>query len=181
MSRRVQFVLLCEDKQHRAFLRRFLERMRPNDHVLRIEMAPRGSGSAEQFVRMQFLTELVDHRRRHVSQALLVMVDGDNRGVARRRAGLDDACRENGLAIGELREGVLVFIPTWRIETWLAYLDGATVDETKPDYPRLPRARECAPHVDTLVEMCQRNQLREPAPTSLVAACTEYRRWAATI
>jgi len=82
---------------------------------------------------------------------------------------------------GKPQDGVLVFIATWRIETWLAYLDGTTVAETKPDYPRLPRESDCAPHVDTLVEMCRRRQLRHPAPDSLVAACADYRCWAATI
>ena len=33
-------------------------------------------------------------------------------------------------------------------------------------------------YVDTLVKMCRNNALRKPAPTSLAAACIEYRRWA---
>ena len=81
MSQRVQFVLLCEDQQQGTFLRRFLEKTRPKDRVLRVEMAPRGFGSAEQYVKQRFLTELREHRRRQVSQALLVMRDGDHLGV----------------------------------------------------------------------------------------------------
>ena len=37
MSNRVQLVALCEDGQHETFIRRFLDRMRPNDRLLRVE------------------------------------------------------------------------------------------------------------------------------------------------
>ena len=109
------------------------------------------------------------------------MLDGDNRGVARRIAELEGACEEQDCAPRKPDEGAMVFVPTCNIETWLAYLDGKPVDETKHDYPRLARPRECRRHVDRLVEMCQSQQLREPAPPSLAAACTEYRRWSAAL
>jgi hypothetical protein len=67
------------------------------------------------------------------------------------------------------------FIPTWNIETWLAYLDGAEVDEGRSDYPRLDRERECQRHVEKLIQMCDAGKLREPSPLSLDAACSEYR------
>lgn len=134
---------------------------------------------AEQFVREHFPEQLEEHRRRRnrVSVALIVMVDGDDRGVDQRIAGLDDACRQRNIPSREPSENVLVLVPTWRIETWLAYLGGETVDEEKRDYPRLPRPRDCQPHVDRLADMCRSDALRKPAPSSLVAACTEYRRW----
>ena len=68
-----------------------------------------------------------------------------------------------------------VFIPTWNIETWFAYLDGATVDEARSDYPRLTRERECQRHVDALTGMCRAGALRQPSPPSLGRACDEYR------
>ena len=109
------------------------------------------------------------------------MLDGDNCGVAARIAELEKACRKAKVRAGHPEEGVLVVVPTWRIETWLAYLNGETVDESRRNYPHLLRPRDCGPHVTQLVDMCQRRQLREPAPDSLVAACTEYRRWIANV
>lgn len=179
MSRTVQIVLLCEDRQQQAFMRRFLERSGKDCRLLRTETAPRGEGSAEQFVRKRFAREVAEHRSRSVSQALMVMIDGDARGVDRRLAELDDECKRQSMSVRTPDEGVLVFVPTWNIETWLAYLDGETVDEEKPDYPRLSRPKDCGSHVAALAEMCHRRRLREPAPPALIAACVEYRRWSA--
>ena len=60
------------------------------------------------------------------------------------------------------------------IETWLAYLNGATVDETT-SYPKLEKPGQCKSHVRQLSDMCGRQELRAPAPPSLTAACVEYR------
>ena len=179
MRRNVQIVMLCEDAQQECFGRRFLKKMGWSNRQVRALKAPGGRGSAEQFVRERFPEELAEHRRRRnrVSVALIVMMDGDDRGVDRRIAELDDACRQRSIPCRDPGEHVLVFVPTWRIETWLAYLGGETVDEEKRDYPRLPRPRDCQPHVDQLSAMCRSDGLREPAPSSLIAACTEYRRW----
>ena len=185
VSRNVQVVLLCEDSQHETFGRRFLKKMGWSNRQLRVLKAPRGHSSAEQFVRKRFPQELEEHRRRRsrISTVLIVILDGDDRGVDQRVAELDNACRQRSIPCRNPGEHVLVFVPTWRIETWIAYLEGETVDEGKRDYPRLSRPRDCQPHVDRLAEMCRSDRLREPAPSSLVAACTEYgryRRWSGT-
>ena len=179
MSRSVQIVLLCEDSQHEAFARRFLSRVGWSIRHIRVEKAPKGAGSGEQFIRNRFPDEVKAYRsqKHHVSVALLVIMDGDRKGVEGRLNELDNACRERGISSRSSDEHVLVFVPTWQIETWFAYLEGGGVDETKRNYPRLPRARDCQQHVDTLVSMCQNNKLRQPAPSSLVAACEEYNQW----
>ena len=177
VTRNVQIVLLCEDTQHEAFVRRFLNGMGWSTRRLRVERAPCGRGSAEQFVRARFPNELAEYRRRaHVTQSLIVIVDGDNRGVVERCAELDEACRENEVQVRQPGERVLVLVPTWNVETWIAYLDGQTVDEMRPDYPRLQRPRQCQQHVVTLAEMCRGDGLRAPSPPSLEAACAEYQR-----
>ena len=93
VSRNVQIVLLCEDTQHEAFARRFLEEAGWSTYRLRVEKAPGGRGSAEQFVRKRFPRELAVYRRRRgsVAQTLIVVLDGDDRGVRRRQAELDEA------------------------------------------------------------------------------------------
>jgi len=174
MSRRVQLILLCEDSQHEAFARRFLERMGWNRRSIRVEKAPGGRGSGEQFVRARFPLELCEHRRRHAAQALVVMLDGDAGGVEARVRDLADACTAEGIPARRPGEPVAVFVPTWNIETWLAYLDGQTVDEARKDYPRLRRERECKRHVKVLVAMCREGRLRPPEPPSLASACKEY-------
>ena len=183
MSREVQIVLLCEDGQHQVFVERFLESAgrltRKSKRRLRVEKASQGRGSAEQFVRERFPAELAEYRRRknRVSVALVVMLDGDAAGVAGRLAQLDSACEEQGVSVRQPGEDVFVFIPTWRIESWLAWIEGESIDETRSDYPRLPRKGDCRRHARELATRCRSRQLRDDAPPSLVAACAEYGRW----
>jgi len=175
MSRNVQLVILCEDTQHEAFVRRFLRKKGWSTRRLRVEKAPGGHGSGEQFVRERFPRELQEFRKkRHIAQALIVMIDGDASGVHARLEALMNACSAHGVDTRQDDESVAVFVPTWCIETWFAYLDGETVGETRNNYPRLGRERECQHHVDILAGMCAAGQLREPAPPSLQAACYEF-------
>jgi hypothetical protein len=177
VSRSVQLVLLCEDTQHETFARRFLEKAGWSTRRLRVVKAPPARGSAVQFIRERFPIELSAYRsnRNRVTLALVVMIDGDKTGVAGRIKELTAVCEAQGMKPREDDEHVLIIVPTWNIETWLAYLDGADVDENKGDYPRLARPRDCQRHVDQLHEMCVREELRQPAPASLEAACEEYR------
>ena len=174
MSRRVQLVLLCEDKQHEVFARRFLNEMGWETRAMRVEKVPGGRGAGEQFVRKRFPLELKAHRSRPVSQALVVLIDGDAEGTAARLQQLSQACREVNVAERTDHDRVAVFVPTWNIETWLAYLNGQEVTEENPDYPRLSRERDCQRHVEVLARMCRDGELREPAPASLETACREY-------
>lgn len=150
-----------------------------NWHVkgrVRIERGPDGMGSGEQFVRNKFTEELLAYRknRNRVAEALVVMIDGDRLGVTGRMQQLAEECKECEIAVPQEGEKVAILVPTWNIETWLAYLDGAAVDETERSYPRLRRPRECEQHVQALAESCRSGKLRKPAPDSLEAACREY-------
>ena len=177
MSRNVQLVILCEDTQHEVFIRRFLKKTGWSTRRLRVEKTPGGRGSGEQFVRERFPGELREFRRkRHLAQALIVMIDGDANGVHARLEALENTCDAQNVDIRQDDEPVAIFVPTWRIETWFAYLEGQTVDENRENYPRLRRERECQRHVDALAGMCESGQLRQPAPPSLQAACSEYNK-----
>lgn len=122
--------------------------------------------------------ELNEYRRRRndVSTMLVVMIDGDQRGLEKRRGDLKAACDKQDVRFVEPEDRVLIAVPTWRIETWLAYLGGEDVDETKHDYPNLRRPRDCQTHIEALADMCRNNRLRPPAPESLASACNDYRR-----
>ncbi len=177
MSRqRVQYVLVCEDQQQEAFARRFLRQVNivRDRHQLRVERSPGGRGAADSFVQETYVDEIDAARRCHVASTLLLLTDGDALGVEGRLRRLDEACERRGVTVRSPTERVAVFVPTWNIETWLAYLEDETVEESRKDYPRLPRPRECRRHVGVLVEMCRQGALRQPAPQSLEAACYEY-------
>jgi len=176
MSRSVQVVVLCEDRQHEAFARRFLKLAVGNYRTVRFEVSPRGRGSGEQFVRNRYPRELAYYRsRRHrVSQALWVIVDADGADPADRIRQIESAAELAGQASRSAAERVAIFVPARNIETWLAYLSGRSVNETE-EYPRLPRERDCADHVERLDAMCRSGSLRQPAPRSLELACAEYR------
>lgn len=177
MSRNVRVVILCEDQQHEVFLRRFFKNMGWTLRDLRRVPSPPGQGSAEQFVRERFPLELKGLRSKGGEQVyLVVMVDGDARGIAARRDSLNAACEQQGIPPPRDTDRVLICVPTWNIEAWLAYLGGEAVDETKSNYPRLDRSRDCESLVNELAEMCRNGILREPAPQSLEDSCVSYRR-----
>jgi hypothetical protein len=176
MSRNVQVVILCEDRQHEAFARRFLAKANLSARIQRVEVSPRGRGSGEQFVRERFVKELAYYRsRRHrVQQVLIVLIDADGRDIGERIRQFDSVCTEAQCRCRQHDECVGIVIPARNIETWFAYLEGQPVNE-HDTYPRLHRERDCQRHVDTLFEMCQKGILEDPAPPSLEAACQEYR------
>lgn len=171
--RRVQLVLLCEDRQHEAFLRRFFVAAGWHPRSLRVERSPKGRGSGEQWVRERYPAEVRNLRSApHVARGLVVAIDDDTQG--KRDLQLSQALEEAGLPARCPGESVLHAIPARNIETWLHYLFGNDVDE-KQEYPRLPAEGDCGPAVQALKRMCDAHALRQPAPPSLVRACEEYR------
>lgn len=166
-----QLIVLCEDKQQEVFVRRFLKHR--TNHPIRVMSAPTGEGSGEQFVRKQYPRQLRALRASTVNAVLVVIIDGDTAGRTKRMRQLDESCRLLDVPPRTVTDPVIVLVPKRNIETWLAYLDGATVDETT-NYPKLEKAGNCKEHVRVLAGMCSGGQLRQPAPQSLVAACDEY-------
>lgn len=176
--RRVGLVILCEDKQQEVFCRKLLTEMqwelrRPP----RIEMAPGVKGSAKKYILQKFPNELAEYRtnRNRVNSKLLVVIDGDELGVTKTLNSLSKSCENKSIEPRKNHEAVAIFVPKWNIETWLAYLDNQEIDERNKHYPRLKKPSDCQSHIRSLVEMCQRKKLREPAPESLRKACDEYR------
>ena len=177
MGRNVKLIILCEDTQHEAFICRFFKKHGWTHRDIHVVKSPSGRGAGEQFVRERFPKELRAYRsHKYVAQALLVMLDGDSVGVDARLRALDDSCRLQGVDPRRDDDRVAVFIPTWCIETWFAYLDGDNVDETRSDYPKLARERDCQKFVRLLFKMCQSGNLRAPEPQSLRTACREYEK-----
>ena len=164
---RPKITVLCEDKQHGSFIRRFLKKRNRRVHTL----STSNTGAGDQFVRDNYPAYLDAVRKRN--GILVVMIDGDNYSIAERLKQLNDACEQRGVSPRNTSDKAAVFIPIRNIETWLAYLDGELVNETDR-YPKLERERECEKHVKVLEKMCVEGKLRTPAPASLEAACREY-------
>jgi hypothetical protein len=182
MSRKVRLALICEDSAQETFVRRFLNRAGWSTRDMRVQKAPPGKGAGEQFVRERFPIELSAYRSKRYQdgQALVVIIDGDNIGRLERCRQIEEACCKAGVDPRQMEERVAIFVPTWNVETWFAYLDGETVDEGRSDYSRLPRPRDCQRHVKELNDMCCRGALRAPAPPALEAGCAEYKQRLAT-
>lgn len=173
--RQVKLVLLCEDKQHEAFVRRFFKSAGWDLNELRVEKNSLGRGSGEQWVRTRYPKELQEIRRRHSRSALITMIDADNKSIVDKLKDLDSECTKFGIPIKNPDDPVAVFIPRRNIETWIKYLSDNEVDE-RETYPKLTRERECADQVRKLKEMCDTGSLRPPIPPSLEIACEEYQR-----
>lgn len=176
MSRRTQVVLLCEDNQHHAFTRRFLKLCGYDPRRMTVIKSPKGRGSGEQWVREQYAREVQALRQApHITgRALIVMLDEDTHATRGRADALADALGEARLSPRASAERIVHAIPARNIETWLAYLDGQTVDATST-YPKLRHERDCQPMIQALKAMCDDGALRDPPPPSLATACVEFR------
>ena len=167
----VKIVLLCEDLQTATFIRRFLRERGFQPHDLRVEVAPPGLGSGEQWVRDRYPHELT--ARRKMNTVLIVGTDADSMSVADRIATLDRQCRNNSVPVREAHEPVIMAVPKRNIETWFAYLRGENPDEDGT-YARYHHESMCRDDVKNLAPMCAKQQLRQPVPPSLLSACTEF-------
>ncbi len=162
-----------EDKQHQAFLTRLLQALGYPPHKVRVVSSPAGQGSAEQYVREHYADEVRELRRRsgHLQQALLVMIDADDKELGERMQQLAKELEKAGLEPRGASERIAVLIPRRNIMTWIEYLLGKQVKETDT-YPELKgRERDCRPAVTRLVELYRLNKpLPENCPESLFRA-----------
>ncbi len=181
MRRRTQLVVLCEDAEQERFFRRLCGELRFLGHV-RFVLAPPGTGAAEQWVRGRYPREMQAYRRQanHLTNGLLVAIDGDRLGVDARKSQLDEALGADGQDARRPQDRVAVCVPTWSIETWLLWLCGVEpVDEhtpykRDPSYQRRREAREVTP--DRAVDGWFRPAQRPTAPASLTDGRVEIER-----
>ena len=119
--------VLAEDARTERFFRSLLDHLGFDKRKFYFKTAPKGSGDAGAWVRAQYPSEVNLLRRKAYQRLCLVAVrDGDNEGVAVKKADLDAACpRHDG-------ERIAIPVPTWSIETWLLVLLGDDqIDESK--------------------------------------------------
>lgn len=124
-NQRLRLHVLCEDSLHREFVERLADRWGIGPRQREIDAAPFARRSAAQYVIDQF----VDFVRRWRSKnhdgnvAAIVVIDGDEKGILRRRQEFTALLKANGepaLNVNDPRFAIV--IPCWHIETWIAWL-----------------------------------------------------------
>ena len=170
----VRIVLLCEDAATDTFVRRFLRRRQFKARDIRTLPIPHGPQSGEQWVRQKYPSELKAIRSRQ-NAFLIVVTDADTHTTQARRSQLDDECNVEQVPARKPADPVIIIVPRRNIETWFAYLDGESVDETV-DYNAY-KSKNPRPFAEELYRMCHEAQkLRSPVPPSLAESCQEYRK-----
>ncbi len=176
--------ILCEDRLSERFLRRLCELN--GIEVLDTEVAPKGGGSASQWVAVQY-PRMVKQRRSQNFQTnlgVLVHIDGDQVGVQARKATLDGRLQAMNLAPRGAAETVATLVPTWCTETWLLHLTGIA---QPPETCQLKRGPDRATYQAALNQLealgaAGHRQAAEawsslnPAPPSLLDGRTEAAR-----
>lgn len=131
-SGRRRLHVLCEDSLHQRFVESLADKWGIGPRQRRIDASPAARGSASQYVLDHYTAAVKRWRaeRHDENVGLLVLVDGDEQGLVQRRRQLDQKLREASMAAISASDPVAVFVPTWHIETWLAWLCGhRPVDE----------------------------------------------------
>lgn len=174
-------MVLCEDVEQERFFRRLCSELKFLSRV-RFVLAPPGAGAAEQWVRSRYPQEVRAYRRQanHLTNGLLVVIDGDRPGVDGRKSQLDEALERDGQEIRRSEDRIAACVPTWSIETWLLWLCGAdSVDEhtpykRDPTFQRKREAKEVSP--ERAVEAWFSVQQRSSEPPSLADGRAELAR-----
>ena len=180
-SRATLITLLCEDKRHEQFARRFLIERGVAGRRIRSRIAPHGVGDAKNWVREHYPKEIRAYRERAnaINNILMVLTDVDHETVEKRRETLNQACHDAGVEILKAGDRIALALPKWAIETWILALIGENLDETERIQPahKQRAEREWRTAVQRLAEYCA--GVRGPVtiiPSSLWATCQEYER-----
>lgn len=136
VSRPSQIILLVEDNLHQQFIFKYIRTLGYERHAIRVVKAPSGAGSAEQWIRDRFASEIEACRRRHAETKLVVLIDADAYTVQQRLGQLNKKLRDVGAAmVPSDTKQVAFLVPRRNIETWLLCLNRVPVDE-ETDYKR---------------------------------------------
>src|SRR4028119_1575242 len=176
-QRRVQIVILCEDRRQHLVARYYL-RKRGFTGLFRANICPPGSQAGEQYVRTHYPEEVKAYRqnRNRVAIGLVVLIDADTGTLEARLNELASVLDEDAQEKRRSNEAIAIFVPKRNIETWIHYLQGETVNE-EDAYARFKNNEAvCKTAVEDLADRCYSQSLPEDAPRSLQAACGELQR-----
>jgi hypothetical protein len=130
-------IVVVEDDHHQRLVYRYLKKTGLKEHAIRVKRSPSGTGSAENWVRKQFVAEVSVYRARQVNNEtrLIVVTDADARTVQDRLTLFDQALKDAGKQTVEGREKIARLVPKRNIETWILRLNDQAVDE-ETDYKK---------------------------------------------
>ena len=176
-QRRVQIVILCEDRQQEVFARSFLKK-RGFTGLIRPKICPPGSQAGEQYVRTQYPVEVKAYRpnRNRVAIGLVVLIDADTGTLEARLNELASVLNKDKQENRGSNEAIAIFVSKRNIETWIHYLQGETVNEEAVYAKFKNNEAVCKTAVEDLADRCSSQSLPEDAPRSLQAACGELQR-----
>lgn len=178
MSRASEIIVLCEDLAHEMFITRFLKKgWKIKPRAFRVSAYPNGDGSGKRHVQDNIDVEARELRKKRVSKILIVVQDADEFSVEQVRSDLENRLNPPRSD----KEQIAFIIPKWHIQTWLAYLDGESVNESDKEsyvkkYGKKPESKEAHPYIDKLANDCKMHNALESPPDSLLAACEEFDR-----
>ena len=180
-SRATLITLLCEDKRHEQFIRRFLIERGVSGRRIRSRIAPPGVGDAKNWVREHYPEEIRAYRERAnaINNILIIITDVDHETVEKRREILNQACRDAGVDTLKGGDRIALALPKWAIETWILALVGENLDEAERIQPahKQRAEREWRTAARVLAESCALGKMSGPIiPPSLCIACEEYER-----
>jgi hypothetical protein len=162
----MRVMLLCEDRMHQQFLEGICRER--GYRVDRRDVAPRGGGAGSDWVIKRFARKVRELRAVGREQlGLLVALDGDNEGFARRLERLGEQLREEELAPRAEGEAIAVLVPKWSIETWILFFhEGIEIPESERS--KDPREKE---HRNALARLIARDwgRLKHDASRVVIA------------
>jgi hypothetical protein len=126
-SRFSRLRVLCEDQRTQIFIENLATRFGIGSRHIKFDISPRSSEDASKYVLDNFVEAVKQWRAArhgHEMIAFLVVIDGDKHGVVRRRNELLQRLRDSGAKPIAQNDPVAIIVPTWHIETWIAWLCG---------------------------------------------------------
>jgi len=144
-SDKLRLHVLCEDRLHKNFVEHLAERWGIGWWHRTIQASPHAPGSAAQFVLDNFVSFVKECRSQHDANVVgLVVLDGDEHGLQRRRQQVNDLLKGAGEPPLDPKDHRFAMItPCWHIETWIAWLCGhRPIDERTRYKADDPRGRE---------------------------------------
>lgn len=172
-------IVRAEDSRHGQFIGRYLRRLGLRNHAMRILTAPAGQGSAEQWVRNNFVIDVQSYRSRAAETKLVVMMDADTHIVEQRLRQLDESLRRAGISLRDDDEKNIVrLVPRRNIETWILCISRRVVgEEENYKYEQSDWAELIRNGVDTLYAWTRLNAtIPESCVDSLRLALPQLRK-----
>ena len=165
-----QIYILCEDKSHYHFAKKYFELKGFNKRNIRGEHNPKGIsvGSGAEFVKNHYLeqVDIFKNKGKRLDYILVVIVDDDTK---------NNLQNIHQLYTPLLNEKILIFSPKRNIESWFHYINGNSISESS-DYKKHHKNAKPTVFAKKLKEEICLNGLPEQAPSSLHHACTELNR-----